>query len=126
MAQLDRILKGVQRALRKAGEDMVITRKVTIKDPQKPTMPGIVTTQQWSCRAYVYPLDKWDPNTMTRFTQTQVIIDILSVTPAGTIGATQQGDIITDSRGRSYKLLDNQSPRFLGSDAAWIHPTGAA
>lgn len=130
MDQRPSVLAGVTKALKEVGEDLIVTRKVTTKDPDKPTQPGIDTIYSWTGRGYVYPLTKWDTGTQTLVTTTMVIFDKLSLKVNEGFPdiecVTQPGDIITDERGLSYKLLDSQAPRLNGDDMAFIHPIGAA
>ncbi|HIC1467028.1 TPA: hypothetical protein ACWZ76_004334 [Klebsiella pneumoniae] len=121
--QRSRVLAGVTRALAEVGEDLTVSRTVTTPNPSNPTLPGVTETSVHSCRGYVYPLEKWDPSTMTRNTVTMVIMDTKSFDPPF---VPERGDVVTDTRGREYRLLDRQNPRLLGDDMAFIHPTGAA
>lgn len=130
MDQRANVLAGVTRALLETGEDLTVTRKVTIKDPNKPTQPGTDTIYSWTGRGYIYPEVKWDVGTQTRVTTTLVIFDKQSfVANPGypdVLCITQLGDIIAEVSGKKYKLLTEQHPRLLGEAMAYIHPLGAA
>jgi hypothetical protein len=121
--QRQRVLKGVTRALAEVGEDLTVKRVTTVPNPSNPTLPGTSVTESHTCRGYVYPLEKWDPSTMTRNTVTMVIMDSQSFNPAF---VPERGDVVVDGHGKEYRLLDRQNPRLLGDDMAFIHPTGAA
>ncbi|AGF89324.1 hypothetical protein SP069_00220 [Salmonella phage SP069] len=116
------VLDGVTRALAEVGEDLTVKRVTTVPNPSNPTLPGTSVTESHTCRGYIYPLEKWDPLTMTRNTTTMVIMDSQSFVPAF---VPERGDVVVDERGKEYRLLDRQNPRLLGDDMAFIHPVGS-
>lgn len=116
------VLNGVTRALDEVGEDLTVKRVTTVPNPSNPTLPGTTVTESHTCRGYIYPLEKWDPTTMTRITTTMVIMDSQSFEPRF---VPDRGDVVVDERGKEYRLLDRQNPRLLGDDMAFIHPVGA-
>jgi hypothetical protein len=117
------VMEGVTRALTEVGEDLTVTRKTVVADPDNPTMPGNTIVESWVARGYVYPESKWDSTNQILVKSTMVILDPLSFIPAGAV--TKEGDVITDDRGMSYKLLSSQAPRLEGADMVFIHPVGA-
>lgn len=110
------VLNGVTKAIAETGELLTITRTTTVSDPDKPTLPGQTVVKSFDAMGYIYPKTFWDAGNSQVVSITMVIIDSTQCE-----FVTQPGDVITDGRGQSFKLLEAQHPRLEGDDMAYIH-----
>lgn len=116
MSRQQDVLNGVTKALYEVGELLTVKRQVYQPNPNSPTLPGEMVEQSFQAQGYVYPKSQWDANSSQLVTVTMVILDSTQCE-----FVTQTGDIVTDGRGQSFKLLEAQHPRLSGDDMAYIH-----
>lgn len=116
MSRKPSVLSGVTKALSQTGEILTVTRTETISDPDKPTLPSETVEKSFNAMGYIYPKTFWDAGNSQLVSVTMVILDSTQCE-----FVTQAGDVITDGRGQSFKLLEAQHPRLEGDDMAYIH-----
>lgn len=116
MSRKPSVLNGVTKALAETGEMLTVKRVTVVPDPNSPTSPGVTTEQSFDAMGYIYPKTFWEASSSQLVTVTMVILDSTQCD-----FMTRTGDIITDGRGQSFKLLEAQHPRLEGDDMTYIH-----
>lgn len=116
MSRKPSVLSGVTKALYEVGEELTVTRETVQPNPESPTLPGEIVKQSFTAMGYIYPKSQWDAANSQLVTVTMVILDSTQCD-----FVTQTGDIVTDGRGQSFRLLEAQHPRLEGADIAYIH-----